>query len=141
MGWQNAHLHEFTVGDRRFGTPDPEYEEPVANDSRVRLAEVAAGLGSTVRYAYDFGDDWQHNILVEDIRPATPGVSYPICLGGERACPPEDCGGAGGYEEFLAAIQDPAHEEHEDMLMWIGGSFDPEAFNVDHVNKRLRRSR
>jgi hypothetical protein len=82
-----------------------------------------------MRYVYDFGDDWVHKVVVEKVLPADPRISYPVCVAGKRACPPEDCGGVWGYREFLAAISDPDHPEHEEMLEWVGGAFDPEEFD------------
>lgn len=83
-----------------------------------------------IRYVYDFGDDWVHRVLVEKVLPADPTMTYPACVGGKRACPPEDCGGVWGYREFLTAISDPKHPDHEAMLEWVGGEFDPEAFDA-----------
>ena len=88
-------------------------------------------------YQYDFGDSWQHEVLFEGIVPAEPKQKYPLCVDGARACPPEDCGGIGSYGYFLEAIQDPEHERHDELLQWVGGEFDPEAFNVDAVNAAL----
>lgn len=88
-------------------------------------------------YEYDFGDSWQHRIEVEKVLPPEPGVRYPRCLAGKRACPPEDVGGIFGYEEFLQAIRSPKHPEHEAMLEWAGGAFDPEAFDLQGVNEQL----
>ena len=88
-----------------------------------------AEQGSSFIYVYDFGDYWRHKIVVEKVFTAAPGGRYPACVGGRRACPPEDCGGTWGYTEFLEAIGDPDHEEHESMLEWVGGRFDPEAFD------------
>jgi hypothetical protein len=88
-------------------------------------------------YEYDFGDSWQHEIVLEKTLEPEPKVRYPRCVEGERACPPEDCGGVWGYAEFLEAIGDPEHESQEEMLEWIGGEFDPEKFSVDKVNKEL----
>jgi hypothetical protein len=89
-------------------------------------------------YEYDFGDGWEHEILLEKVLRPDPAVQYPRCLGGARACPPEDCGGAGGYADFLQAISDPDHEEHDEYLDWIGGEFDPEEFELDEVDAGLR---
>ena len=86
---------------------------------------------------YDFGDSWEHAIVVENVLPPEPGVAYPLCLGGKFQGPPEDCGGVPGYYNFLEAIHDPAHKEHEDLLNWVGGEFDPDAFSVDEVNQKL----
>jgi hypothetical protein len=91
-----------------------------------------------LRYEYDFGDSWEHELLVEKILPPEPGVRYPLCLKGKGACPPEDVGGVWGYDSFLEAIADPKHPEHDDMLEWVGGEFDPEAFDLDEVNEALR---
>ena len=89
------------------------------------------------RYTYDFGDNWDHAIQVEKVLEADPQVKYPRCVKGSRACPPEDCGGAWGYGDFLDAIQNPGHEAHEEMMEWVGGEFDPEAFDIEAVNKEL----
>jgi hypothetical protein len=89
-------------------------------------------------YEYDFGDGWHHSLVIEEISPPEPGVEYPVCLAGVRACPPEDCGGPWGYPEFLEILADPAHEEYESMLEWVGGAFDPERFDLARVNGLLR---
>ena len=140
MGWTNSHLHQFTVCGMRFSDPRlelDEYNPHVQDEFGVTLAEAMPEVGDTLEFEYDLGDGWEHNVLLEAIVLAEPGTKYPICAAGGRACPPEDCGGVGGYEEFLAAISDPDHEEHDDYLTWAGGAFDPEAFDVDKLNKRL----
>lgn len=86
----------------------------------------------------DFGDGWEHSLLVEKILPAARPLRYPVCLAGKRRCPPEDCGGPWGYQDFLEAIGNPDHERHEEFVEWIGGGFDPEEFDIEHVNRRLR---
>ncbi|WP_232624501.1 plasmid pRiA4b ORF-3 family protein [Paraburkholderia ginsengisoli] len=86
---------------------------------------------------YDFGDNWQHRVKVEKILPPDSDLRSPICLAGRNACPPEDVGGGPGYIEFLEAITDPSHEDHEQLLEWCGGSFDPDAFDLAAVNERL----
>ncbi|MGD0578982.1 MAG: plasmid pRiA4b ORF-3 family protein [Bryobacteraceae bacterium] len=141
IGWENCHLHEFRIGRRRFGVPDPEDrlmgETGCIDERKVRLSDVLGKAGAKAEYTYDFGDSWEHSIVVEKVLRPEPGLVYPLCTGGKRQGPPEDCGGLGGYYNFLEAIQDPEHEEHADLLEWIGGSFDPEAFSVDHVNRKL----
>jgi len=139
MGWQECHLHEFIIGDARYSTlyGEMDHTEGVVEDQLVTLAEVAQQEGMKFAYAYDFGDDWKHEILVQKILEPEPKGTYPVCLGGERACPPEDCGGAWGYEEFLEAIRDPKHEDHDSLLEWVGGAFDPEAFDLKAVNRDL----
>jgi hypothetical protein len=142
MGWTNSHLHMFAIGDVRFTVP---YEpgalaEATAIDSRhVKLAQIIARKGFTFIYEYDLGDSWEHELLVESILQPDAQQKTPVCTGGERACPPEDVGGMWGYAEFLEAIGDPDHEEHDSYLEWIGGKFDPEIFDLDDVNARLRK--
>jgi hypothetical protein len=138
MGWTNSHLHQFIIRGAYYSLPDPEFGT-AQDERRVRLGEVVSAPKRRFTYEYDFGDSWLHEILVEKIASPEPGVKYPVCLAGQRSCPPEDCGGVWGYREFLKAIQDPAHPEHESMLEWIGGSFDPEAFDVDAINRQLKR--
>jgi hypothetical protein len=141
MGWENCHLHEFSIGRRTFGLPDPNARfmggtGPV-NEQKVRLCDVLSKAGAKAEYTYDFGDSWEHSILVEKLLPSEPGLAYPICTAGKRHGPPEDCGGLGGYYNLLDVIHDPEHPEHEESLEWIGGDFDPEAFSVEEVNRRL----
>ncbi|MDF0673962.1 MAG: plasmid pRiA4b ORF-3 family protein [Nitrospira sp.] len=140
MGWTNSHLHKFSIGGVDYAEPDPDGFLNFQSDRRARLNNVPRAK-QTFEYEYDFGDGWKHDLVVEKTLQPEPGVSYPICVAGERACPPEDCGGVWGYEKFLETIMDPANEEHEEMLAWVGGSFDPEAFDLDAVNTSLRRLR
>jgi hypothetical protein len=138
MGWSNSHLHEFEVDDERYGLPDPDWGEGVADESKVRLSRVARE-GSRLRYLYDFGDGWDHEVTVEKVLDPQPGTRYPCCVAGRGACPPEDVGGPPGYEEFLAAVGDPGHAEHEYFTEWAGGGFDPAAFDSDATDKALER--
>jgi hypothetical protein len=141
MGWTNSHLHEFRSKDMVFAVPDPEYDTvDVINERRVKLSDVIEKPKRQFQYIYDFGDDWIHQILVEQIGPPEPGMRYPICLAGKRACPPEDCGGSWGYENMLKALADPNHEEHETMVDWIGDDFDSEEFDLEETNRILRES-
>lgn len=137
MGWDNAHLHQFIIGDNYYGEPST---EDTLNESRVRLHQLFLKEKSKFIYEYDFGDSWEHELLVEKILPATEGKTAPVCLKGKRACPPEDVGGIWGYADFLEAIGDPEHPEHEDMMEW-GGGFDPEAFVLEEVNDYLKKIR
>ncbi len=143
MGWEDCHLHEFRIGQKRFGTPDPDDRlmgiEPVSNERTVPLSSVLGRVGAKATYTYDFGDGWEHGMVLEKRLPADPNLTYPLCTGGQRACPPEDCGGIGGFYNLLDIIGDPNHEEHEEMLDWVGGDFDPEAFSLDDVNRTLTR--
>ena len=133
FGWYDCHLHDFEIDGVRYGTDDGEgWGPPPKSERHARLGAVAR-QGVAIKYVYDFGDDWVHRVVVEKVSQADPDVSYPRCTGGKRACPPEDCGGVWGYEEFLAAISDPDHPEHESTLEWAGGAFNPEAFDPASV--------
>jgi hypothetical protein len=140
MGWTNSHLHEFIIGGQYYGDPQgDEWDIRGTQDEReYRLEQVIPGKDIQFSYMYDFGDGWQHNIQVEDILERKESLHYPACLDGERACPPEDVGGIGGYAYFLEAIQDPQHPEHEDYRSWIGGDFDPESFDRKRIDAELR---
>jgi hypothetical protein len=141
MGWDNSHLHEFRIGPKRFGKSDPSDRlmglDPIGNERTTHLFMVLGKVGAKATYTYDFGDSWEHAIVVEKVLPPEPGVPYPVCLGGKLHGPPEDCGGIPGYYNLLEAIRDPNHPEHEELLDWVGGEFDPEEFSVDDVNCRL----
>ncbi|MDP9312438.1 MAG: plasmid pRiA4b ORF-3 family protein [Chloroflexota bacterium] len=141
MGWTDSHLHQFIVGQTYYGIPDPMWGRDVKNERRTKLHQVAPEEKAKFTYEYDFGDDWLHDIVVEKILPAVEGTHYPLCIKGKRACPPEDCGGVWGYDSFLEAIRNPNHPEHDDMLEWAGGDFDPEAFDMEDVNRQLTRLR
>lgn len=106
------------------------------------LSDAARSENTRFVCLYDFGDNWRHEVLIEAILAPAERLRHPVCVAGERHCPPEDCGGVPGYEEFLEAIRDPSHPQHNEMLAWIGGGrFDPEGFNLDAVNRVLRRIR
>ena len=142
MGWENYHLHAFVVGEVTYGEPDPDFDEPgILSERRVRLMTIAGEEKTSFIYAYDLGDGWRHEVEVETILPAEPRALYPLCTAGKRACPPEDCGGPWGYASFLEALADPAHEEHEPFRQWIGGVFDAEGFDLNAVNRALRKVR
>ncbi len=139
MGWEGAHLHQFMAHGLYYGTPHPDFGFEVNNENKVSLQQVVSGVKDKLIYEYDFGDSWEHELLVEKILPLEAGKGYPVCLTGKRACPPEDCGGIWGYAGFLEAIQDPNHPEHEAMREWVGGEFAPDAFDLDEVNRELQR--
>ncbi len=140
LGWWNCHLHEFEIDGTRYGTDDGEDWDAPKDERKAKLRTVARE-GSSFSYVYDFGDYWQHRVVVEKVLPAAAGVTVPACTGGRRACPPEDCGGPWGYKDFLETIADPDHEEHESMLEWAGGSFDPAAFDAGDFDQRLSLGR
>ena len=143
MGWTDSHLHEFTFGDQKFGMTDPEVDPPATlrDDRGTTLDAIAPGAGREFTYDYDFGDDWNHRVVIDSIENAGVAAARALCLDGARACPPEDCGGPSGYEHMLAVLNDPSHEEHREMLDWLGGEFDPEQFDLDVVNTQLGRLR
>jgi hypothetical protein len=139
MGWLGGHLHEYEIARQRYGIPDDEWPtgEPLADERRVRLKPLLESGIRRFTYLYDFGDQWEHMVKVEDVVPPKAGSPPIVCVAGENACPPEDVGGPPGYFEFLAAVKSPAHEDHTAMLQWIGGAFDPTAFNIADTNERL----
>lgn len=138
MGWQDCHLHSFDIDGSQFGPPDPDSDLDLADELDVRL-DAAVGKNSRFAYVYDFGDWWEHEVVVEQIVAAEPDVRYPICLAGENACPPEDVGGPYGYAGLLATLADPRHPEHEAMRDWVGGPFDPGNFDPYRATVLLRR--
>lgn len=139
MGWTNSHLHQFIIGEEYYGMSDPEIglDMDVIDESKVKLRDAVGRKRKRFMYEYDFGDSWEHELEVLKVGPPEPGVHYPVCLAGERACPPEDCGGVWGYESLLQTIADPSHEEYEEMMEWLGDEFEPEAFDLDAVNRIL----
>lgn len=141
MGWIDSHLHMFSFGRVSYGVPDPDYDEDVRDERRYKLSQLLVAPKEKLLYEYDFGDSWTHEVLLEKVLPPEPGATYPRCTAGKRACPPEDCGGVWGYAEFVEAIADPEHPEHDELLEWVGGEFDPAAFDVDEVNVGLRGQR
>jgi Plasmid pRiA4b ORF-3-like protein len=134
FGWQNSHLHDFRVGDIRFGMDDVEDELFLVDERAAPLGAVARA-GSKLTYLYDFGDDWEHDIVVEHVESHADETIR--CTGGERACPPEDCGGTTGYAHLLEVLADPSHDEHAEMKAWAPPRFDPERFDPAAVNKKL----
>ncbi|MGZ3646722.1 MAG: plasmid pRiA4b ORF-3 family protein [Ktedonobacteraceae bacterium] len=116
---------------------DPEYGLEMKDDRRVQLQKIAHEEGTSFIYEYDFGDGWRHVITVERVEPWTQNLLVPRCLDGARACPPEDCGGIGGYEHLLTTLRDPHYPEHKEMRAWAGSHFDPELFLLQAANSAL----
>ena len=139
MGWLDYHLYQFTALNpshgfqEKIGIPDEELDIGVKPGWKTSITNYFTMTNKTAYYVYDFGDNWEHIVELEKILPRETNVIYPICIQGKRACPPEDCGGAWGYEDFLEIIMDPTHEQYEEMIEWVGGEFEPEAFNPEHV--------
>ena len=144
MGWTNSHLHQFEVGGRLFSDPDVNYAEfegdpEILDEAKFSLRDVAPYEKDVLHYEYDFGDGWQHTIVVEKILPPEPDAATDaMCLAGKRACPPDDCGGPCGYQNLLKILRNPRHEEHKTMKAWLGRPFDPEAFDAARTNAHLR---
>lgn len=136
MGWTDSHMHGFRVpqpgqrGARRRFLPIED-----ADEKSTRLADLLRRPKDRIVYEYDFGDGWEHEIVLEEVVPHSEGVRYPIVLSGRGACPPDDVGGIPGYYHFLEAIKDPKHPDHEDMVEWGGADFDPARFDVQAVNR------
>jgi hypothetical protein len=140
FGWWNYHLHQFAIDGERYGPPardDMDFGLEMIDETEVPLSQLIPKSGRKSRwlYEYDFGDGWRHEILFEGFAPADPEAKYPQCVEGERACPPEDCGGPWGYADYLA---DPHHERHEELLAWRG-PFDPEAFDAKQATRAMRK--
>lgn len=138
MGWFGLHLHEFIINGVRYGSPDPDGDsdfDEVVDERSVTLRKLRLSVKGKIRYDYDFGDDWRHDLLLEKILPADERV-LPVCLKGAGACPPEDSGGPWGYQELLEVLKNPEHEDYESMKEWIG-EIDPEDFDLESLNRIL----
>ena len=139
MGWSDYHLHEFEIAAPstdlkvNIGIPDEDFGREILPGWKQKIADYFSIENRSADYTYDFGDNWEHTIKLEKIFPRDKNIDYPICIAGKRACPPEDCGGIWGYENFLEIISDPDNEEYEDMIEWVG-EFDPEHFDVKEVS-------
>ena len=140
MGWGDYHLHEFEMFNpstdlvENIGIPYKDFGREVLPGWKQKIESYFSMENPEADYIYDFGDNWEHKIQLEKILTREKGVNYPVCIKGKRACPPEDCGGIWGYEEFLEAIKDPTHQEHKEMLEWVGGEFDPEHFDMNEIS-------
>ena len=140
MGWEEYHLHQFeTERGEYYGEPDIDWRG-MRDEINFKLKDIAPAEKDKFTYLYDFGDSWDHQILVEKILPAEKDKKHPICIKGKRACPPEDVGGIGGYYYFLEAISDPKHEAYENYKDWYEGDFDPKEFNLEKINLNLREN-
>ena len=140
MGWLDYHLHAFEMLDPAtgmkvaIGIPEGAFDTAFLPGVKLRIADYFSMEHRLAKYEYDFGDGWVHETRLEKILPRMEDIDYPVCIAGKRACPPEDCGGIWGYEDLLKIIADENHEEHEEMMEWLGGKFDPEHFDPHEVS-------
>ncbi len=143
FGWWNYHLHQYVVDRQHFGVPDPEYADelpPMVHEKGVALRDIVGA--AKITYEYDFGDSWEHRIEIESVAVVPEsGITYPICIAGARARPPEDCGGTSGYESMLEILADPEHEEYRQTKTWVGRKYDPEKLDLVAVSRALKRVR
>ena len=138
--WQDDHLYEFVVGERVYGVPTDEdefYDRKVYKASAIRLKTLVERGVDRFLYVYDFGDNWHHDVIVEEVRDGDRDTEYPSLVDGARRCPPEDVGGTDGFKEFLEAVLDATHEEHDRMTAWYGGPFDPEDIDENRIRQIL----
>ena len=139
IGWTDTHLHVFSTRSGDYGIPDPELG--YRNERNARLAQFLQQPGDRIHYSYDFGDGWEHDIVLEKRLNSEPGVQMPACLARKGACPPEDCGGPWSYADLKEALADPRHEDHESILDWLGldtaEGFDPAACDLAEINEAL----
>ncbi len=138
MGWKDSHPHDFQLGGQSYGSTHLELGGPDNVDERkVRLNQVFRRVRAKVIYTYDFGDCWKHAVVLEKCLLADPNMAYPACTGGAGACPPEDCGGVGGFYSLLRTLRNPQHKLHKQLLEWVGGNYDPKVFSIEAVNRVL----
>ena len=138
MGWDGHHLHVFDVAGIQFGEKDGD-DDRVIGERNITVQQVLPRPDSTLRWDYDLGDGWEHDVVVQAIEEPDPEIRYPVCSGGERACPPEDCGGVMGFADLIEALADPAHPEHDELSAWAPKGYDPSRFDVAATNRRLKR--
>lgn len=138
MGWNNSHLYEFKVDDYRIGEPNEEFDfysrSKLIDAGKIALEEVLSGEIKKFSYEYDFGDGWEHEIIVEKLVPLENDVPYPVCMAGKMNCPPEDCGGIPGYYHLVEIMKNKKHKERKEMIEWLGGVYDPTEFDLEQVN-------
>jgi hypothetical protein len=141
MGWSNTHLYLFEIGGVTYGDPQQSDDDDSADSTTTRLSEIVPKDGKrfSFTYAYDLGDCWEHDVLFEGCLRADEKLRYPLCLEGDRACPPEDVGGPWGYNTLLEALSDRRHERHAELQEWVGKEFDPSFFCPKESTRSMRR--
>lgn len=145
MGWTNSHLHQFICGERIYSEPRAELDQyegdpPVLNENKFTLKDILRDVHEELVYEYDFGDSWEHVVTLKKILPADASApASAVCVAGSGTCPPEDCGGIGGYMELVKALKNKKHPEHASMKEWLGRPFDPKFFDMATTNTWLRK--
>ncbi len=140
MGWNNSHLHVFSIGDKRIGMCFDDYPEGEIDEKGMTVLQALREERRFV-FEYDFGDRWEHDVVVEDLTRSYFALKFGVCLDGENACPPDDVGGTYGYTEFLEAVTNPEHEEYDRMVEWADGPFDPTEFELANANAMMQKVR
>ena len=140
MGWTDSHLHMFRIGDAMYGTQLDDYPPDELDETALTVLEAVRDQ-RRFAYEYDFGDSWEHEVVVEEVTTSPFGLEFGVCLDGQNACPPEDCGGPGGYAQLLEVLANPLDEEYEHLLGWVGGPFDASLFDLGEANAMLPRVR
>ncbi len=140
MGWEGYHMFQFEKNRTYYGDVsmnDVDYGPEMEDANEVGISELLPSVKSKLKYIYDFGDSWEHEILLEKKEKRDAGRPLPECIAGKCAAPPEDCGGIYGYYNLLEILADPEHEEHEERLEWTGGPIDPSRFDLERANQEL----
>jgi Plasmid pRiA4b ORF-3-like protein len=140
MGWTDSHIHQFVFKGQKYSDPKYQLETEIIDERKARLSDAIFAVGTRFFYEYDFGDGWRHELRLEKAL-VQDDSSRASCVAGERACPPEDCGGPFGFAELLEILGNPDHPEYDDRLEWLGEKFDPACFDMARINRRLMRSR
>lgn len=140
MGWTNSHLHQFMKDEECYTDPSEGDDELGSIDYyKIKLSAILNKEKDTILYEYDFGDGWEHTLLLEKILPIDLNTKYPVCLAGKMKCPQEDCGGTSGFSDMLKILKNKKHEEYQSYIEWLGGEFDPKEFDLEMINKMLRK--
>jgi hypothetical protein len=137
MGWTNSHLHQFEKGHDSYSPEEFEVED-TKNSRKVKLNSLIIKEKDKIKYEYDFGDGWLHDIILEKVLPLDKTKQIPSCVDGKGNCPPEDCGGIWGYEEIKSILSNPKHKQFEETMEWIGDEFDPDYFDKKEINEMLK---
>jgi|GEM_PF-561988 len=145
MGWKNSHLHEFIIEGKHYGIMDDDAidmldELPMEDEIKYKIKDFSKEQLKSFVFSYDFGDGWEHDVIFEGFFELEDGVSYPLCIAGARNCPPEDCGGIGGYYDLIEKLKNPDDEEYEGLVEWLGGKYDPDFFDADVINATLKNT-